>query len=93
MQDINSAWVEHYFFYGVFTFDKILQTLQKIKWLQLDSNPEPLRLVWLNGWVFVYELSGSGVWIHSETRMWHDKNIQLQKIGSFFLSTHQMKFF
>ena len=60
--------------------------------------------VWLNGWVFVYELSGcrfesswshlnfrfracfekgvpwhSGnyrVWIHSETRTWHDKNIQ-----------------
>ena len=60
--------------------------------------------VWLSGWVFVYELSGcefgsrfshlnfrfcacfeqgvpwnSGnyrVWIHSETRTWHDKNIQ-----------------
>ena len=60
--------------------------------------------VWLNGWVFVYELSGCGfesscshlnfrfcacfeqgvpwhsgncrVWIHSETRTWHDKNIQ-----------------
>ena len=58
---------------------------------------------WLNGWVFVYELSGCGfqfscshlnfrfcacfeqgvpwhsgnyrVWIHSEMRMWHDKNI------------------
>ena len=58
--------------------------------------------VWLNGWVFVYELSGCGfesscnhlnfrfracfeqgvpwhsgnyrVWIHSETRTWHDKN-------------------
>ena len=57
-----------------------------------------------NGWVFIYELSGSGfefscshlnfrfracfeqgvpwhsgnyrVWIHPETRMWHDKNIQ-----------------
>ena len=30
-------------------------------WLQLDSKPEPLssRPVWLNGWVFVYELSGS----------------------------------
>ena len=27
----------------------------KFKWLQLDSNP-----VWPNGWVFVYELSGSG---------------------------------
>ena len=62
------------------------------------------RPVWLNGWVFVYELSGCGfesrcshlnfrfracfeqgvpwhsgnyrVWIHSETRTWHDKNIQ-----------------
>ena len=60
--------------------------------------------VWLNGWVFVYELNGCGfesrcshlnfriracfeqgvpwhsrnyrVWIHSETRTWHDKNIQ-----------------
>ena len=60
--------------------------------------------VWLNGWVFVYELSGCGfesrcshlifrygacfeqgvswhsgncrVWIHSQTRTWHDKNIQ-----------------
>ena len=59
---------------------------------------------WLNGWVFVYELSGCGfesscshftfrfracfeqgvpwhsgnyrMWIHSETRTWHDKNIQ-----------------
>ena len=67
----------------------------------MDSNPE---WVWPNGWVFVYELSGSGlepscshlnfrlpacfeqgvpwhlgsyiVWIHSETRTWHDKNIQ-----------------
>ena len=26
-----------------------------LKWLRLDSNP-----VWPNGWVFVYELSGSG---------------------------------
>ena len=60
--------------------------------------------VWLNGWVFVYELSGCGfayscshlnfrfrvcieqgvpwhsgnyrMWIHAETRTWHDKNIQ-----------------
>ena len=32
------------------------------KWLQLDSNPQPLSSspVWLNGWVFVYELSGCG---------------------------------
>ena len=27
------------------------------KWLQRDSDPQP---VWLNGWVFVYELSGWG---------------------------------
>ena len=61
-------------------------------------------LVWLNGWVFIYKLSGCGfesccshisfryctcleqgvswdsgeyrVLIHSETHMWHDKNIQ-----------------
>ena len=60
--------------------------------------------VWLNGWVFIYELSGYGfesscchlncwfctsfeqgvpwnssnyrVWIHFETRAWHDKNMQ-----------------
>ena len=56
------------------------------KWLQLDSNPESLSS---NGWVFAYELSGSGfkqgvpwhsgnyrVWIHSVMRTWHDKNIQ-----------------
>ena len=64
--------------------------------------------VWLNGWVFVYELSGCGfesscchlnfrfracfeqgvpwhldnysVWIHSETRTWHDKNTQTTEI-------------
>ena len=63
---------------------------------------------WLNGWVFVFELSGRGFesscshlnfrfcacfeqgvpwhsgnyreWIHSETRMWHDKNIQYNHI-------------
>ena len=62
------------------------------------------QLVRLNGWVFVYDLSGCGfeprcshlnfrfracfeqgvlwysgnyrVWMHSETRTWHDKNIQ-----------------
>ena len=66
--------------------------------------------VWLNGRVFVYELSGCGlesscshlnftfhscfeqgvlwhsgnyiVLIHSETRIWHDKNIQSKKIES-----------
>ena len=60
--------------------------------------------IWLNGWVFVYDLRGCGfesrcsplnfrfrtcfeqgvswhlwnygVWIHFETRTWHDKNIQ-----------------
>ena len=72
-----------------------------------------LRPIWLNGWVFVYELSGCGfesscshlnfrfracfeqgvpwhsdnyiVWIHSETRMWHDKNIQLRQYWSYEL--------
>ena len=66
----------------------------------------------LNGWVFVYELSGCGfelscsdlnfrfwvcfeqgvpwnsgnyrVWIHSETCMWHDKNIQSHKCTFIF---------
>ena len=68
--------------------------------------------IWLNGWVFVYELSGCGfesccshlnvrygicfkqgdlwysgnykMWIHSEKRTWHDKNIQsnIQAISS-----------
>ena len=66
-----------------------------------------IRPVWPNGWVFVYEVSGSGfesscnnliirfracfeqglpwhagnyrVWIHSETRTWHDSNIQSVK--------------
>ena len=64
-----------------------------------------IRSVWLNGWVFVYKLSGCGfessynhlkfrfrawleqgvpwhsgnyrVWIYSETRTWHENNIQL----------------
>ena len=76
--------------------------------------------VWLNGWVFVYELSGCGfesscshlnfrlracfaqgvpwhsgnyrVWIHSETRTWHDKNIQPKWILSI-LSTNQSHMF
>ena len=71
------------------------------KYLQHSSI---IWLVWLDGWVFVYELSGCvfefrcshlnfrygacfeqgapwhsrnyRVWIHSETRTWHDKNIQ-----------------
>ena len=79
--------------------------------------------VWLNGWVFVYEVSGSGfksrcshlnfkfracfeqgvpwysgnfrVWIHSETRTWHDNTIQsielllmvlVEKISSLLFS-------
>ena len=71
--------------------------------------------VWLNGWVFVYELSGCGfesscshlnfrfracfeqgvpwhsgnyrVWIHSETRTWHDKNIQSNAPYRYVLTT------
>ena len=96
-----------------------LQFRRALKRLQLDSNPEenkhstiwlslPKWPVWPNGWVFVYELSGSGfetscshlnfrfracfkqgvtwhsghyrVWIHSETRTWHDKNIQTEHL-------------
>ena len=86
----------------------------KVDWtiiqpLQLDSNPfDSSWPAWLNGWVFVYELSGCGfesscshftfrfracfeqgvpwhsdnyrVWIHSETRTWHDNNIQYPTI-------------
>ena len=69
--------------------------------------------VWLNGWVFVYEIDGRGfesscshlnfrffacfeqgapwhsvnygVWTHSETRTWHDKNILfIHKYLGFF---------
>ena len=71
--------------------------------------------VWPNGWVFVYELSGSGfqsscshlnfrfhtyfeqgfpwhsgnyrVWIQSEMRMWHDKNIQSNASYRYILRT------
>ena len=34
----------------------------KFKWLQRDSNPQPQPQpsVWLDGWVFVYELIGCG---------------------------------
>ena len=100
------------------------------KWLQLDSNSEPLsswtktqsfgqtdqmvESVWPNGWVLFYQLSGSefesscshlnfrlracfeqgvpwhsvnhSVWIHSETRTWHDKNIQ-SAMEFFFAKT------
>ena len=46
------------------------------KWLQLDSNPQslssetntqPFIPVWLNGWVFVYELSGCGVQVQFQS--------------------------
>ena len=71
--------------------------------------------VWLNGWVFVYELSGCGfesccnhlifrysacfeqgvpwhsgncrVWIHSQTRTWHYKNIQSNAPYRYVLTT------
>ena len=74
------------------------------KYSQHSSTIWPL---WLNGWVFVFELSGCGVksscshlnfkfracfeqgvswhsdyyrvWINSETRTWHNKNIQWNK--------------
>ena len=71
--------------------------------------------VWLNGWVFVYDLSGCGfesscshlnfrfptcfeqgvpwhsgnyrVWIHSETRTLHDKNIQSKYLMCWNIKT------
>ena len=88
----------------------------KVSSCHVTSNikePEKANHIPSNGWVFVYELSGSGfesscshlnfsfkqrvpwhsgscrVWIHSETRAWHDKNIQflrflLKKTGTGF---------
>ena len=81
-----------------------------IKWKRINliqaiaTGLKPVWPVWLNGWEFVYELSGCGfesscshlnfgfracfeqgvpwhsgnyrMWIHSETCMWHGKNIQ-----------------
>ena len=72
---------------------------------------------WLNGWVFVYQLSGCGfesscshftfrfracfeqgvpwhsgnyrVWIHSETRTWHDKNIQSWQVQACYWSRNK----
>ena len=74
---------------------------------------------WLNGWVFVCELSGCGfesrcihltyryracleqgvpwhsskyrVWIHSETRTWHDKNIKSHIFGKVFFCDTEFK--
>ena len=46
----------------------------KVKWLQLDSNPEPLSSL-MNTQPFG-QPGHYKVWIHSETRTWHDKNIQ-----------------
>ena len=82
--------------------DKNIQTNAPYRWLVTTHlNIWP---VWLNGWVFVYEISGrrfescyshlissygtyfeqrvpwhSGkykMWVHPETRTWHDTNIQ-----------------
>ena len=88
------------------------------KYSQHSSITWPL---WLNGWVFVYELSGCGfksscshlnirfracfeqgvpwhtgnyrLYIHSETRTWHDKNIQLSELITFFYSFTLFYFF
>ena len=74
------------------------------------------KQIWLNGWVFIYELSDCGfvsscshlnfrfhtcfkqgvpwhagnyrVWIHSQTCMWHDKNIQSDLL-SFVVSQNK----
>ena len=82
------------------------------KYLQRSS---VIWLIWPNGWVFVYELSGCGfecccsqltfrycvsfeqgvpchssnyrVYIHSETRTWHDNNIQSNASYRWVLTT------
>ena len=87
-----------------------------------DKHSQHSSIIWsvlLNGWVFVYELSGYGfesscshlnfrfcacfkqgvpwhsgnyrVWIHSETRTWHDKNTQSISTPLGFLTTLNLK--
>ena len=89
-------------------------------WTLVDPCSKVQVLVWpewLNGWVFVYELSGRGfesrcsllnfrfracfgqgvpwhsgkyrVWIHSETRTWHGKNIQSVIVKVLHYSYHR----
>ena len=101
---IHSVWY--------FTINKGSSTYQNNKFCRKmckhknrrQSNYKTSKMVWLNGWVFVYEISGYGfesrcshlnfrfracfeqgaprhsgnyrVWISSEMRTWHDKNIQ-----------------
>ena len=80
-------------------FEFLILSLLPDKFNFLLSSPKWIRnllstnwLVWLNGWVFVYKLSGCGfesccchlnliqanyrVWIPSEIHTWHDNNIQ-----------------
>ena len=87
-----------------------------LKWVNQHLRWKLRGLVWPNGWVFVYELSGSGfesscshlnfrfrtcfeqgvpwhsgnyrMWIHSEMRTWHDKNIQSGKLYWVFFLLH-----
>ena len=68
-------------------FIAILLTLNGCNGIQTYNHLVRKRTLWpwLNGWVFVYKLfvglshwysDNYRVWIHSETRTWHDKNIQ-----------------
>ena len=96
----------------VFQSESTLYSCLNVKELLAQNRP-----VWLNGWVFVYDLSGCGfesscshinfrfcacfeqwvpwhlgnyrVWIHSETCMWHDKNMQSDLL-SFAVSQNQI---
>ena len=88
-----------------FVYDMIITYSQMHRPDKYTQHSSIIWPVWLNGWVFVYKLSGCGfescwchlnfrygagfeqgvpyiqanyrVWIHSETRSWHDNNIQL----------------
>ena len=63
-----------YIFMGYWKKDTILSCFlwkDNIFWRQLNSNPEPLSF-----WTNTQPFGQTGLWIHSETRTWHDKNIQ-----------------
>ena len=58
----------------------------KVKWLSLDSNPEFFehshsnwpRMFELEYFLYSATVCSCRVWIHSQTRTWHDKNIQFK---------------
>ena len=90
--------------YSISNVSDFIISLYVLIMLRTRFRMNPNWSVWLNGWVFVYELGGCGfesrcshinfrylvcleqgvpwhssnyrVLIHSETRTWHDKNIQ-----------------